>query len=32
LTGWRPTISLDEGLTRTVDFYAQSVGKLDLSR
>ena len=24
LTGWRPTISLDAGLARTVDFYARS--------
>lgn len=26
LTGWHPTIALDEGLTRTVDFYAHSIG------
>ncbi len=27
LTGWRPTISLDEGLTRTVEFYARPCGR-----
>jgi nucleoside-diphosphate-sugar epimerase len=26
LTGWHPTIALDEGLTRTLDFYAHSIG------